>query len=70
MIPILYDTNETEFTSNGLGRLRDAISVKVVEERNSIYECDFEYPVDGVIYDLIQVGRIIGVSHDESTTVR
>lgn len=70
MIPILYDTNETEFTSNGLGRLRDCKSCVVTEERNGIYECDFEYPVDGVNYDLIQVGRIIGVSHDESTTVR
>lgn len=70
MIPILYEKNETEFTSNGLGRLRDAISVKVVEERNSIYECDFEYPVDGANYDLIQVGRIIGVSHDESMSGR
>ena len=70
MIPILYEKNETEFTSNGLGRLRDAISVKVVEERNSIYECDFEYPIDGANYDLIQVGRIIGVSHDESISGR
>lgn len=70
MIPILYDTNETEFTSNGLGRLRDCVSCVVSEERNSIYECDFEYPVDGANYDLIKVGRIIGVSHDESTSAR
>lgn len=70
MIPILYDINETEFTSNGLGRLRDCISCVVSEERNSIYECDFEYPVDGANYDLIQVGRIIGVSHDDSVSTR
>ena len=70
MIPILYDTNETAFISNGLGRLRDAISVKVVEERNSIYECDFEYPVDGANYEDIQIGRIIGVTHDESEDVQ
>ena len=31
MIPILYDKNEISFTSNGLGRLRDTISAKVVE---------------------------------------
>ena len=66
MIPILYDTNETLFTSNGLGRLRDCISAEVVEERNSIYELDFQYPVTGANYDLIQVGRIVGVTHDES----
>lgn len=70
MIPIIYDKNETAFTSNGLGRLRDAISVIVTEERNSIYECDFEYPVDGANYDMIQVGRIIGVTHDETGDIQ
>lgn len=70
MIPILFDTNETVFTNNGLGRLRDCISCVVTEERNGIYECDFEYPIDGYNYDLIQVGRIIGVSHDESISSR
>lgn len=70
MIPILYDTNETAFISNGLGRLRDAISVIVTEERNGIYECDFEYPVNGAHYDEIQVGRIIGVTHDESEDIQ
>lgn len=70
MIPILYDTNETEFVSNGLGRLRDCISCTVTEERNGVYECDFEYPVDGVNYELIQVGRIIGVSHDDASRTR
>lgn len=70
MIPILYDTNETAFTSNGLGRLRDCISVKVFEERNGIYEADFEYPVDGTNYELIRVGRIIGVTHDESEDIQ
>lgn len=66
MIPILYDSFETEFASNGLGRLRDCISCVVTEERNGIYECDFEYPVTGANYDLIQVGRIIGVTTDDT----
>ena len=66
MIPILFDKTETAFVSNGIGRLRDCISCIVTEERNGIYECDFEYPVDGANYDLIQVGRIVGVTHDES----
>lgn len=64
MIPILYEKTETDFTGKGLCRLRDCISATVTEERNGIYECDFEYPVDGENYDLIQIGRIIGVSHD------
>lgn len=70
MIPILYDSNETEFTSNGLGRLRDAISVKVTEERNSVYECDFQYPVGGHNYDLIRLGRIIAVEHDDTNDIQ
>lgn len=70
MIPILYDSNETEFTSNGLGRLRDAISVKVTEERNSVYECNFEYPVGGHNYDLIRLGRIIAVEHDDTNDIQ
>ena len=70
MIPILYDTNETAFISNGLGRLRDCISCVVTEERNGVYECDFEYPVDGANYDRIQVGRIIGVTHNDSEDIQ
>lgn len=70
MIPILYEKTETAFVSNGLARLRDCISCVVTEERNSIYECDFEYPVDGANYDLIQVGRIVGVTHDESGDIQ
>lgn len=66
MIPILYEKDETLFESNGLGRLRDCISCIVTEERNGIYECDFEYPITGAHYDEIKVGRIIGVTHDES----
>ena len=70
MIPILYESTETSFTSNGLGRLRDCISCVVTEERNGIYECDFEYPVDGTNYDRIQCGRIITVTHDEGGDVQ
>lgn len=70
MIPILYDKNETSFTSNGLGRLRDIISCIVTEERNGIYECDFEYPVNGANYDLIQIGRTIAVTHDDTGDVQ
>ena len=70
MIPILYEKNETDFTNNGLARLRDCISCIVTEERNGIYECDFEYPVGGANYDLIECGRIIAVTHDETDDVQ
>lgn len=70
MIPILYEKTETEFMSNGLCRLRDATSVIVTEERNGIYECDFDYPVDGANYEQIQLGRIIAVEHDDTNDVQ
>lgn len=70
MNPILYDKDEAGFVSNGLARLTDCVSCSCVEERNSIFECDFEYPVDGEYYNLIQCGRIIGVTHDDSGDVQ
>ena len=70
MIPILYEKGETEFTSNGLGRLRDCKSAICVEERNSIYTLDFEYPVNGINFENIQCGRIVAVTHDESGDIQ
>ena len=66
MIPILYDKTETSFTSNGLGRLRDMISAVVTEERNGVYELDFEYPMSAEDFNQIQIGRIVGVTHDNT----
>ncbi len=70
MIPILYPSDETAFNSNGLGRLYDCISCQVTEERNGIYECDFEYPVSGAHFDEIILGRIIAVEHDDTNDVQ
>lgn len=70
MKPILYGTNEFEFTSNGLGRLLDCISCQVTEERNGIYELEFEYPVTGAKFDQIQAGMIIAVSHDATGDIQ
>ena len=69
MLPILFEKDEINFATNGLARLPDCISCSCVEERNGIYEVDFEYPVDGANFDLIQCGRIIGVTHDETGDV-
>ena len=66
MIPILYESNETAFVSNGLARLRDCVSCVVTEGRNEVYECDFEYPVSGANFDLIKCGRIIAVTHNDT----
>lgn len=70
MIPILYEPNETAFTSNGICRLRDCISCVVTEGRNDVYEVDFSYPVTGANYDKITLGRIIGVTHDDSKDIQ
>lgn len=66
MIPILYLSDEVSFQSNGLGRLSDIISCFVTEERNGIFEVEFEYPLTGVHYKDIVEGRIISCTHDES----
>ena len=70
MTPILYECNETNFDTNGLGRLRDCLSCVVTEERNGVYECDFTYPVSGQNYELIKLGRIIVVAHDDTGDVQ
>lgn len=70
MIPVLYSHGETQFVTNGLGRLSDIISCTVTEERNGIYECEFEYPIGGVHYDEIQLGRIVAVTHDENHDIQ
>lgn len=59
MTPILYSATETAFTSEGLGRLSDAISCIVTEERNGEYELLMEYPVTGALFDQIQHSAVI-----------
>lgn len=59
MKPILYEANETEFNTNGLGRLVDAISCKVTEERNGLYELAMEYPQSGIHCADLAEGRLI-----------
>lgn len=70
MIPILFEKTETEFTSNGIGRLVDCISCTVTEERNGIYECEFQYPIDGRLYNELIQGKTIGVIHDDNHDIQ
>lgn len=65
MIPVLYTRDEKRFITNGIGRLSDCIRCVVTEERNGIYECEFDYPLTGAHYDDIQIGRIIACTHDD-----
>lgn len=59
MIPILYGAGTTEFSTNGLGGLPDAISGTVTEEKNGIFELEMQYPIDGLHFDELSVDRII-----------
>lgn len=55
----LYESTETEFNTNGLGSLNDAISCQVVEERNGEFELEMTYPITGIKYNDLQLRRII-----------
>lgn len=59
MIPILYATSETDFTTNGIGLLTDAVSCTVTEERNGAYEATLVYPAKGHLAEYIAEDAII-----------
>ena len=59
MIPILFSPKATNFTGRGIGLLSDAISCKVIEERNGAFEMELIYPVDGLHYADITERSII-----------
>ena len=59
MKPVLYPSTENQFTTNGIGILADAISCKVPEELNGIYELTMQYPVKGIHYNSIQQDCIL-----------
>ena len=56
---ILYDTEELEFKTLGIGVLRDAIKVSVTEELNGLFELTMEYPIDGHLFNELKFTRII-----------
>lgn len=70
MIPILFPKDETVFTGKmGLGALVDCISCTVTEIRDTWeFECEFQYPVNGRLYNKIKVGCIVFVDHDATKT--
>lgn len=59
MKPILFAENSTVFTSNGIGRLSDAVSCTVTEERNGMYELEMVYPSKGNHFSDIAIRSII-----------
>lgn len=57
--PILYEANETDFFSLGLGPIKTAIEAFVTEERNGSFILEGKVLVDDEIYPLLQENRII-----------
>lgn len=54
MKPILFPSDATTFTSQGLGALTDTLSCTVTEERNGQYELRLQYPITGIHFEDIQ----------------
>ena len=67
MKPRLYPENETNFESNGLGPLSDALACTVEENRNGAFELSMEYPVTGVLFDELKHGSIIFAPPNDSS---
>ena len=59
MIPCLYDSRETKFSHNGIGKLADAQSCTVTEKRNGSYELKLICPADGIHAEMLEEGNII-----------
>lgn len=70
MTPILYSETEREFKTNGIGRLVDAISCTVTEERNGVYELEMEYPESGKLFKELKHSRIIGAVPSEDASIQ
>ena len=56
---ILFDENEKEFSSLGLGILKDVASCQVKEGLNDAFELEMEYPIDGNNFSKIEINKII-----------
>lgn len=70
MNPILFSENSTTWNTNGLGRLSDAISCKVKEQRNGEYELELTYPTSGKHFSDISIRKIIAAIPSQGSTLQ
>ncbi|OPZ69953.1 MAG: Prophage endopeptidase tail [bacterium ADurb.Bin478] len=70
MIPCLYTETETAFTTNGIGKLCDALSCYVTEKRNGSYELKMGYPSFGIHAEDVVEGNIILAKPSERATAQ
>lgn len=59
MIPKLYNAQETEFTTLGLGVLSDCQKCTVTESRNGEYILEMDYPISGANFEQIKNDTIV-----------
>ena len=57
--PILFEANETEFKTHGIGVLSDAVQCDVTEELNGIFELTMLYPSTGKYLKELKNNRLI-----------
>ncbi len=65
MNPILYESNETVFKSNGIGRIHP-LSCLVTEERNGQFELEMEVSMEDRHFPDLKEGRLLYALHDET----
>lgn len=70
MIPILFPENTTQFNTNGIGRLSDAISCVVIEERNGQFELEIQYAAEGKYVEDIGYNKIILAKPSQENTLQ
>ena len=59
MNPILYESRETDFNHNGLGKMGETLSAIVTEVANGEFELEVVYPIGGRLYKHIQDHMLI-----------
>ena len=59
MIPILFEYNETVFTSHGIGDLIDAIECISSQNDEGEWELAMSYPISGELFNELTIGRLI-----------
>lgn len=67
MYPVLYKADETDFSSLGLGTMRDAIKCLVTEERNGIFELEMEYPANGLHFNDMEEGMLLKAKPNDNS---
>lgn len=59
MIPILFDSTETQFTSHGIGDLIDCDECTATQNNEGEYELSFTYPIDAELFHELTINRYI-----------